>query len=62
MLDSDVSNVSTSIVFVVAILEELTDRFKARILAHAQDDHVAGFKSVICYRYATRDTLSRHQH
>lgn len=50
MLNSDPANLSTSIVSIVGILEELTDRFKTTILAHAQDDHVVGFKSVICYR------------
>ncbi|KAF8556726.1 amidohydrolase 2 [Imleria badia] len=50
MLGSDPANISTSIISVIGILEELTDRFKATILAYAQDDHVACFKSVICYR------------
>ncbi|KAF8130325.1 amidohydrolase 2 [Boletus edulis] len=50
MLGGDTANISTSIVSVVSILEEFTDRFKANILAHARDDRVAGFKSVVCYR------------
>ena len=57
MLDSDPANLSTSMVSVVSALEELTDRFKASILVHARDDHVAGFKSVVCYRYGPRDML-----
>ncbi|KAI9571838.1 amidohydrolase 2 [Boletus coccyginus] len=50
MLGNDSANLSTSSVSIVSVLEELTERFKASILAHAQDQHVAGFKSVICYR------------
>ena len=41
-------------VSVVSVSAELTDRLKASILAHAPDDHVAGFKSVVCYRYVPR--------
>ena len=58
MLDSDFANLPTSIVSIVSVLEELMDRFKTRILAHARDDHVAGFKSVVCYRYGPCDVMS----
>ena len=51
VLDRDSSQVSTSIVAVVAVLEDLLDRFRAAILACARDENVAGFKSVVCYRY-----------
>ena len=51
VLDPDSSQVSTSIVAVVAVLEDLLDRFRAAILACARDENVAGFKSVVCYRY-----------
>lgn len=50
LLNSDSSQVSTSIVSVIGIFGELVDRFKASILTNALDDHVAGFKSVVCYR------------
>ena len=56
LLDSHASQVSTSIVSVVGVLEDLLDRFKAIILANALDERVAGFKSVICYRYGRYDT------
>lgn len=58
LLGSDGAQVSTSIVSVVSVFGELTDRFKASIDANARDDHVAGFKSVICYRYGPRDMMS----
>jgi len=39
-----------STVSAVGVLEDLQTKFKATILAHAQNEHVVGFKSVICYR------------
>jgi len=62
MLGNDSADLSTSRVSVVSVLEGLTDSFKASILAHAQDEHVAGFKSVICYRYGARDVMSARKH
>ncbi|KAH0834001.1 amidohydrolase 2 [Lanmaoa asiatica] len=50
LLHSNSAQVSTSVVAVVGVLEELVDRFESSILANAQDEHVAGFKSVVCYR------------
>lgn len=35
---------------VVPILNNFTTGIRAALVAHAQDPHVAGFKSIVCYR------------